>query len=145
MANIKKYKKQKIGEENQKDKKMNVDKKNSNKKNKKEMKMREKRNIRDKRDKGRFNYSEVDPDSLQKINFMDHNEYKGACFACDVGCSVSRSGYSPMNYCPYNNLIRRREVTPLKNREIKEFEEYNNEQENNIVNEKDNNYYLTEE
>ena len=118
----KKNKKSKNNDEKRKSPKMN----NNNfyninpiEKNKKEI-VGDKINIRDKRDKGRFNYSEVNSDSLQKINFMDHSEYKGGCFACDVGCSVSRSGYSPMNYCPYNNFIRRREVTPLKNRESKE-------------------------
>ena len=118
----KKNKKSKNYDENRKNPKMNNNNYynvNSNDKNKKEI-IGDKINIRDKRDKGRFNYSEVNSDSLQKINFMDHSEYKGGCFACDVGCSVSRSGYSPMNYCPYNNLIRRREVTPLKNRESKE-------------------------
>jgi hypothetical protein len=70
----------------------------------------------------RINYSECNPDSLKKINFIrpgenpfyDDLEYKSSCFACDLGCSVSRSGYSCMNYSPYNNLIRRRSVTPLK-------------------------------
>ena len=38
----------------------------------------------------------------------------GACFACDVGCGVSRSGYSPMTYSPYDNTIKRRDHTPLK-------------------------------
>ena len=41
-------------------------------------------------------------------------EYLSSCFACDVGCSVSRSGYSPMTYVPYDNRIKRREQTPLK-------------------------------
>ena len=102
-------------------------------------------NDRDKRDKGKLNYSECSFNSLQKINFMKNNEYKGACFACDVGCSVSRSGYSPMNYSPYNNLIRRRESTPLKNVKIKDFEELHNTQDNkNEIENVDNNYYLTE-
>ena len=102
------------------------------------------RNIRDKRDKGKFNYSQCSIDSLKKINFMRNSDYKGACFACDVGCSISRSGYSPMNYSPYNNLIRRRESTPLKNEKKNEFERLCNTQ--NIKNgiENENNYYLTE-
>ena len=69
-----------------------------------------------------INYSECNPESLKKINFLrpyknpfyDDLEYKGSCFACDVGCSVSKSGYSIMNYSPYNNLIRRRNTTPIK-------------------------------
>ena len=79
--------------------------------------------IKNKRSSKRsINYSQCNPESLKKINFLrpnqnpfyDDMEYKGSCFACDLGCSVSRSGYSCMNYSPYNNLIRRRSVTPLK-------------------------------
>ena len=101
------------------------------------------RNIRDKRDKGQLNYSQCSIDSLRKINFMRNSDYKGACFACDVGCSVSRSGYSPMNYSPYNNLIRRRESTPLKNENKHEYERLSNTQ-NLKDGENDNNDYLTE-
>ena len=106
--------------------------------------IREKRNIRDKRDKGRMNYSECEPDLLKRISFMAHNEYKGACFACDVGCSVSRSGYSPMNYSPYNNLIRRRDITPLRNGE-EDFKDSYNIRVNKNGFENDNNYYVTED
>ena len=104
----------------------------------------ERNNIRDKRDKGRLNYSECSPDSLRKINFMGNNEYKGACFACDVGCSISSSGYSPMNYSPYNNQIRRRDITPLKNSEKTYYEGHYNTQRNKKGIYNDNNYYLTE-
>ena len=45
------------------------------------------------------------------------NEYTSSCFACDVGCSISRSGYSPMTYSPFDNKIKRRDQTPLKNEE----------------------------
>ena len=37
-----------------------------------------------------------------------------SCFACDVGCSVSQTGYSLMTYSPFNNKIKRKEETPLK-------------------------------
>ena len=104
---------------------------------------RERTNIRDKTNKGILNYSQCSPDSIRKIHFFGYNEYKGACFACDVGCSVSRSGYSPMNYSPYNNLIRRREITPLKNRK-NVYEGHYNIQVNKKDFENDNNYYLTE-
>ena len=75
---------------------------------------------RDKREKGRINYSECNSKSLKKINFRKNSndifsEYKVTCFACDVGCSVSRTGYSQMSYSPYNNIIKRREFTPIKN------------------------------
>ena len=77
---------------------------------------------KNKKDRNVINYSECNPESLKKINFLrpyknpfyDDLEYKGSCFACDVGCSVSKSGYSIMNYSPYNNLIRRRNTTPIK-------------------------------
>ena len=105
---------------------------------------REKRNIRDKREKGKLNYSQCNLDSIKKINFMRENHYRGQCFACDLGCSVSRSGYSPMNYSPYNNMIRRREHTPLKYREKEEYEEPCNIKANKTGIENDNNYYLTE-
>ena len=36
------------------------------------------------------------------------------CFACDVGCSISQTGYSLMTYSPFNNKIKRKEETPLK-------------------------------
>lgn len=77
---------------------------------------------KNKNERNVINYSECNPESLKKINFLrpyknpfyDDLEYKGSCFACDVGCSVSKSGYSIMNYSPYNNLIRRRNTTPIK-------------------------------
>ena len=77
---------------------------------------------KNKRQKNIINYSECNPDSIKKLNFIrpfkepfyDDIEYKGTCFACDVGCCVSKSGYSTMNYSPYNNLIRRRSMTPIK-------------------------------
>ena len=77
---------------------------------------------RNKKQKNIITYDECKPESLKKINFLrpikDPNyadfEYKGTCFACDAGCSVSKSGYSTMNYSPYNNLIRRRSLTPIK-------------------------------
>ena len=100
------------------------------------------------RDKGRYSYSELNPDDIKKIDFMGTSaEYKGSCFACDVGCSVSRSGYSPMNYNPYNNMIKRKEITPLRygNRKIYD-EHYNTEINKKEINDdnNDNNYYLTE-
>lgn len=50
--------------------------------------------------------------TIDKKNSKDI--FSNTCFACDVGCGVSRSGYSPMTYSPFDNSIRRREVTPLK-------------------------------
>ena len=148
---IKHYKKPKISDgKNKKNSKINDNNnnynnmENKNRDNYKQLPIREIKSMRNKRDKGRLNYSECSPDSVRKINFMGHNQYKGACFACDVGCSISRSGYSPMNYSPYNNLIKRREVTPLKNREIDDFNGTYNLKKNKNRIENDNNYYLTE-
>ena len=107
----------------------------------------EEHNIRDKRNKGQYTYSEVSSSEVKKIRFMNNSaRYKGNCFACEVGCSVSRSGYSPMNYVPYNNMIRRREETPLnKDRRNIYDDEYNNIRVNKTDVNNDNNYYLTEE
>ena len=56
-----------------------------------------------------------------KSGFIENNRYNlgnenqltrnlsanlGSCFACYFGCSVSRSGYSPMNYSPYDGRKR---------------------------------------
>ena len=38
----------------------------------------------------------------------------GTCWACDVGCSISTTGYSPMTFSPYVNNVKRRDVTPVK-------------------------------
>ena len=108
---------------------------------------------RSKRDRDRINYSECNPESLKKINFMrpyknpyyDDNEYKVSCFACDLGCSVSRSGYSPMNFSPYNNLIRRRDITPVGTKKLKRRKKSNKVNIKKINMGNDNNYYLTEE
>ena len=66
-------------------------------------------------------YPKPNPNYQRKINYKpirDTNynpkEYASSCFACDVGCSVSRSGYSPMTYSPFDNKLKRREVTPIK-------------------------------
>ena len=43
-----------------------------------------------------------------------NKEISSSCFACDIGCGVSRSGYSTMTYSPFNNKKKREEETPLK-------------------------------
>jgi hypothetical protein len=50
-------------------------------------------------------------------NFTDGN-----CWACNLGCSVSTTGYSPMNFSPYDSTIKRRDVTPIKEGTI--YEQY---------------------
>ena len=54
--------------------------------------------------------------NIKNIDTDKDKEYfsNSTCFACDVGCGVSRSGYSPMTYSPFDNSIKRRESTPLK-------------------------------
>ncbi len=43
------------------------------------------------------------------INFKD-----GKCWACNLGCSISQTGYSPMTYSPYKQGYKRKDVTPIK-------------------------------
>ena len=47
--------------------------------------------------------------NIDKIRYLTINQSAnfGNCFACNLGCSVSKSGYSPMNYSPYNGMKRR--------------------------------------
>ena len=56
--------------------------------------------------------------SSRKENKDNNNKYNyfpdGSCWACDLGCSVSSTGYSPMTYSPYKNGIKRRNITPVK-------------------------------
>lgn len=87
---------------------------------KKQIKKEKKLIAKDKREKGKFIYNDYKDDcSLKKINFFksphqyhDGNHNKLSCFACNIGCSISQTGYSQMSYSPYNNMIRRREFTP---------------------------------
>ena len=141
---IKKDRKPKVEEKRKEIPKINQNKYNNNFSNNKRPLVIERRVVKDKRDKGRLNYSQCSPDSLKKLSFICHHEYRGACFACDVGCSVSRSGYSPMNYSPYNNLIRRRDITPLRNNERDDYEGQYNIHANKTGIDNDNNYYFTE-
>ena len=74
------------------------------------------------KNKNEYKYPKPNQNYQRKLNYKpmsntsyNQKEYSSSCFACDVGCAVSRSGYSPMTYSPYDNKIKRREVTPLKN------------------------------
>ena len=93
-------------------------------------------NLNDNKETGRFNYNplgnniynknkksypKLNRSFQRKLNILPERsnrfnpkQYFSTCFACDLGCSVSRSGYSPMNYSPYDNKIRRRDLTPYK-------------------------------
>ncbi len=53
----------------------------------------------------------------------DSNNFKdGSCWACNLGCSVSQTGYSPMTYSPYKQGYKRKDVTPIKKDIV--YEEY---------------------
>ena len=93
-------------------------------------------NLNDNKETGRFNYNplgnniynknkksypKLNRSFQRKLNILPERsnrfnpkQYFSTCFACDLGCSVSRSGYSPMNYSPYDTKIRRRDLTPYK-------------------------------
>ena len=83
-----------------------------------------KKNLKNKKGNKKLNPKERSNNSLKKIKNMssyknlifNSSENKLNCLACDVGCSVSKSGYSIMNFSPYNNRIRRRNITPVMNR-----------------------------
>ena len=61
-------------------------------------------NLKNKREKSKEKSKEK---SYEQLPFYDD----GSCWACDVGCSVSTTGYSPMNFSPYNNKFKRQNVT----------------------------------
>ena len=50
-------------------------------------------------------------------------KYLGRCFACEVGCNVSNSGYSAMTFWPYDvgNKRRRKAITPINKKKNKKF------------------------
>ena len=54
-----------------------------------------------------------------------YSNYKclGRCFACEVGCNVSNSGYSAMTFWPYDvgNKRRRKAITPINKKKNKKF------------------------
>ena len=69
---------------------------------------------------GSTEYPKPNPSFQRKLNILPERsnrfnakEYLSTCFACDLGCSVSRSGYSPMTYSPYGKKEKRRDLTPL--------------------------------
>jgi hypothetical protein len=41
-----------------------------------------------------------------------HSE--STCWACDVRCSVSSTGYSPMTFSPYDVTFKRKDITYVK-------------------------------
>ena len=66
--------------------------------------------------KSRSKNSSRNRSNTPKILFAEPS--KGKCFACDVNCSISRSGNSPNKYVPYYG--------PLK-KERKHITEYDGE------------------
>ena len=63
------------------------------------------------------NLDKNDSDEDNSNNFKD-----GSCWACNLGCSISQTGYSPMTYSPYKQGYKRKDVTPI-NKDIV-YEEY---------------------
>lgn len=52
--------------------------------------------------------------NIKKINDDYNNDsLQGNCFACNVGCNISNSGYSPMTYSPYEIKKKRKAITPI--------------------------------
>ena len=78
------------------------------------------------KNKNNYVYPKPNPNYQRKNNYKpvtniknyerndDRIFFSNTCFACDVGCGVSRSGYSPMTYSPFDNNVKRRDITPLK-------------------------------
>ena len=118
-------------------KRNNSHKNKQNKNNRKKNKIEKLNDINNNKDTGKFNenksknnyvYPKPNPNYQRKNNYKpiintkdnernngnDKLYFSNTCFACDVGCGVSRSGYSPMTYSPYDNTIKRRDNTPLK-------------------------------
>ena len=62
-------------------------------------------------------------------NLRSKSVHLGSCFACDLGCSVSFSGYSPMTYSPYSKK-RRKSITDMPSNIL--FEQYTRHKKNNI-------------
>jgi hypothetical protein len=77
-------------------------------------------------DKNRF----IKNQKLKRIKSYDIIPYftDGNCWACNLGCSVSTTGYSPMNFSPYDNNIKRRDITPIKSGTI--YEQYTRHKKN---------------
>ena len=106
--------------------KIKPDKKNKNKKNSNyytndnKEKRKFNNNLHNNDNNNEYKYPKPNPKYQRKLNYkpIDNSsynpkEYSGSCFACDVGCAVSITGYSPMTYSPFNNRIKRREETPI--------------------------------
>ena len=77
--------------------------------------------------KKNFEYSLKNGNNKSFINNKKYNRdfLLSSCFACDIGCGISRTGYSPMTYSPFNNRIKRKEETPFKKEtKLKQYNKY---------------------
>jgi hypothetical protein len=87
--------------------------------------------------------SHVKVPSLKANRSFSNYTRRGNCFACDVGCNISNSGYSPMTYSPYEINIKRKRnaVTPLniKNGQYYQYRSNVNKTEGNEKEECNNN------
>ena len=103
-----------------KEKKLKTKNKKIRKKSKKGILSTKNNKQRAKSNYGSTQYPKPNPSFQRKLNILpersnrfNSKEYLSTCFACDLGCSVSRSGYSPMTYSPYGKKEKRRDLTPL--------------------------------
>ena len=103
-----------------KEKKLKTKNKKIRKKSKKGILNTKNNKQRAKSNYGSTQYPKPNPSFQRKLNILpersnrfNSKEYLSTCFACDLGCSVSRSGYSPMTYSPYGKKEKRRDLTPL--------------------------------
>ena len=103
-----------------KEKKLKTKNKKIRKKGKKGILNTKNNKQRAKSNYGSTQYPKPNPSFQRKLNILpersnrfNSKEYLSTCFACDLGCSVSRSGYSPMTYSPYGKKEKRRDLTPL--------------------------------
>ncbi len=74
-----------------------------------------KNNIKPNEISGAVFFNTINSKPKKALNASDSFECRpsfSSCFACDLNCSISKSGYSPMNYSPYQRKVRRRSYTP---------------------------------
>ena len=67
-------------------------------------------------------------DKRNKSNRQNNYYSEGSCWACDVGCSISTTGYSPMTFSPYDITYKRKDITYVSPNV--EYEEYTKHKKN---------------
>ena len=110
--------------------------------------MNENQNLRNKRKKGQFTYSEVISDEFKKfVLWKIIQNIKEIIWIVLFLYCFKIGMYSPMNYAPFNNMIKRREVTPFKRIRKNVYDGQNNIRFNktDIKGDNDYNFYLSED